>query len=527
VWEFAPLSHQNALWHIRALITAACFLLYAGMALSLHQPESISYPNEEIGPLPAAVSQWTLGGQGGLIDSGILDYFLQAYKAHTPVSQAVEEAVKGSAQPSGKWVVAIDGQGVGDIIATGLGFALFGPHAVALPLFYLVLIGASTACFVIRYRDQRMMAAPILLLSLSLLLFSPFLTGAAAPEAPIGGIRYYAIVGLLPALHWCFEFGEMKAPCNNWQRWALLTVQLSILGLAILVRGSPLYLILPVVGFYLFTIVKKRGAWRRNTMYLALPAVALATCLVLLPRIAFPDYAANGRLHVELWHKIFIGFGSNEAWPFAGVRDAYPCPEIPEGIVRGVVDRNGQCAWSSARLRNPTWSSKPFSEGLYSGDYEDAMRDATFRVISEHPREAFVTFFYSKPQHIGKAIISLLPSFSSKTTQFLLPLFLIEIALLAILIYYQTDNLPHLVAYRSMFVLMPFLLAVQLPLILAWANAVTILDLMALVLCGVVVCLIFCISSMISLARHGFQLWPSSTPVAGKGAIGRPPSDGD
>jgi hypothetical protein len=78
-----------------------------------------------------------------------------------------------------------------------------------------------------------------------------------------------------------------------------------------------------------------------------------------------------------------------------------------------------------------------------------------------------------------------------------------------------------------MFVLMPFLLAAQLPLMLAWANAVTILDLMALVLCGVVVCLIFCISSIISLARHGFRLWPSSTPVAGKGAIGRPLSDGD
>jgi hypothetical protein len=50
-------------------------------------------------------------------------------------------------------------------------------------------------------------AIPPVLLALTWLLIT-FISGPprlAYAQEPIGGIRYYAVIGILPALHWCFE----------------------------------------------------------------------------------------------------------------------------------------------------------------------------------------------------------------------------------------------------------------------------------------------------------------------------------
>src|SRR5262249_51833729 len=140
-----------------------------------------------------------------------------------------------------------DGNGVGGIAITEAAFALFGPSAQALSLFFLALMGISAATFVGRYQGQRMSVVPVLFLGLTLLLLTTLTTTPMSSQVPIGGLRYYAVVGILPALHWCFEFiGDDDSPDKS-TRCALLIIQVVVLGLAILVRGSPIYLLAPVI----------------------------------------------------------------------------------------------------------------------------------------------------------------------------------------------------------------------------------------------------------------------------------------
>lgn len=138
----------------------------------LHQDQSVRFEIEEDGPLPAAMSHRLYGAPLGLINSGFIQYFTKD-AAELSVGQAVEQAARGAASQTHVLSISMDGGGVGGIVVAELGFALFGSHAVALPLLFVLLIGISAACFLGRYRDERMSAVTILLLALILLLVTP------------------------------------------------------------------------------------------------------------------------------------------------------------------------------------------------------------------------------------------------------------------------------------------------------------------------------------------------------------------
>jgi len=96
--------------------------------------------------------------------------------------------------------------------------------------------------------------------------------------------------------------------------------------------------------------------------------------LTIPPRLAFPEFAAQGRLYGLVWHRAFIGFVENPAWPFPGMREKYDCSaQIPDGLAPGVLDRNGLCVWD-AYGPNRTRSMEEVGNELFDGNYEAALR---------------------------------------------------------------------------------------------------------------------------------------------------------
>jgi hypothetical protein len=442
-----------------------------------------------------------------LIDSSLRQYFFdQALALHLSAEQAVEEAVHGSISQTHNLVIAEDGNGVGFIVAAELAFALFGPHARALPLLFVLLVGLSAACLLLRYHDERMSAVPTVLLAMSLLLITPISSDVASPQAAIGGIRYYAVVGILPALHWCCEFMDAGSPYPivGSKRWALLSIQVAILGLSILVRGSPIYLLVSVIIAAAFALWRHCGkADRRQRLtVLFVPIAALSVGLVVLPRLAFPEYVKSGRLYNIVWHRVFVSLSLHPDWPFPGVHEKFVCPEIPEGIIKWGGDRNGHCAWV-VYAHSHAMSPEALIAKVYDSEYEAALRGAFFDVIRANPREAFETFFYYKPRNTLLQTAATLRPYFSDATRSIGPLVALQILLVIAFIVARPPPAPLRDAGCRAVVLCLFLIPALLPQWIAWTSMTVSADLFAYLLCGCIIALWLGVSIMVRLAVVG------------------------
>jgi hypothetical protein len=476
---------------VRIVLTAISFVVYVAAVLTLHQDKVVPFDVEEIGPIPAALSHRLYGTPPGLIDSALAKFFFEAEQAGTPAKEVVDRVMQGAVTPSGQTNLAMDGIGIGGIAGEELAFTLFGTHARSQQLLYLLLIGVSTGLFVVRYGDERMSAAPILLAALTLLLLTPLSAAADAREVPIGGVRYYAIVGTLPALHWCFEFFDLgvKPRIASALRWALLGGQLPILALGLLVRGSPVYLLLPLIGSIGIALWRYgRSRWRMVAVLLVAPTVLVLVGIDALAEFRYPPYAESGLAFVNIWHRAFIGLGIHPDWPFPGVREAYQCPEIPEGIVASTVDRNGHCVWWDY-ARKHQLSASFVIEQIYGPDYERAMREAYFDVIRKYPRRVLETFLYYKPLLAWDTMRGELPNLSLSEARTILPMAIMQIVLVIAFIVTRPPAAPLRDVALRIGVLLPFLIGVIVPLLIAWAAPQTVVDLLAYILCACILAL--------------------------------------
>jgi hypothetical protein len=393
------------LWLVRFLVVAS-FVLYTAAALSLHQAKHIPFYVEEDDPLPAVLSHWIYGLPLGTVDRGLETYFQSPEIRELPADIAVQGAFARGAPPSGNIGLTSDGIGVGSFVFENIAFFIVGPKAHSLPVFFLSLLGISTAMFLIRFRDHRLVAVPIYFTGTTLLAMTNLSVMPDAGQVPIGGMRYFAILGILPALHWCFEFLDASESPQPWptKRSATLAVQTTLMAIGILVRGSPLYLLI-IVGISGYVgCCRKRQRTRamselmRCLIFGAAPLVVAITLIL----AAYPKYASAGRTFGNVWHRAFVSFAmTNPNWPFPGLRQTYDCTDIiPEGLSRAAPDRNGHCIWivHERRLGVPDAEA-----GLktYDGDYEIALRNAFFRLWRDYPLESFLTFFYYKPINIS------------------------------------------------------------------------------------------------------------------------------
>jgi hypothetical protein len=270
-------------------------------------------------------------------------------------------------------------------------------------------------------------------------------------------------------------------------RWLLLSIQVTVLGLAIFVRGSPIYLLVPVCAVAAFALLKRRRTSepRSTLMRLVAPATLLAILLGALPPLAFPDYAKSGRLFNSVWSHLLLSLGAHPAWPFPGVRDEYPCPEeIPEGgVTPGIADRNGYSVWCSY-VRSHGLPRIEAVRKRYDADYEEVMREAFFQIALAHPREVLETFLYYKPIMGYNTILYMLRLEWSDATRAIAPLCGLQVLLMVVLIGRWQTATPLREAMRGGSVLALFLLASLIPQLAAWTTPATGVDLFVYMLCG-------------------------------------------
>jgi hypothetical protein len=475
--------YSSISWKI--IFSISSFIIYGCSVLSLHQDRSTAL-DVEGGSIIVVLSHELFHSPFGLMDWGVYNYFrlnTGGLTAEEAITQAIHNAVTERVSS-----VFPGGQGVGEIVTVTAAFRLFGPHMRALIYFYLLVIGVSVSAFLVRFRGEQMAAVPIVLFSLTLFLFTPLSEPAWAAAILIGGIRYYAVVGILPALHWCFEIlgGRARSRSDTVVRCGLLAVQICILGLAILVRGAPAYLIVPVAGTAILTWLRKgEGRARRRTLlYFLVPVAALIFGMTVPPRLAFPEYAATGRLFSVIWHRAFVGFGDNPDWPFQGLRDKYNCTSwFPQGLVAGVVDANGHCVWVTYGT-NPTRPPNDVGGELYDGNYDAAMRQAVFDVIRSNPWQAFKTFFYYKPKILlGVITDTLRPDWSTLGHPIAL-LAILQMIVCGAFIIARPSSAPVKAGLCQASILALFLIPALGPPLLAWPSAPTSVDLFVYVLCG-------------------------------------------
>jgi hypothetical protein len=398
---------------MRRVLAAASFLLYATTTIVAVHSWPSSWSIERELSIPTAISNVVYGLQLGLIDSNVLAAIHDTIAAEGANPKSVEKAVEVAARGdilrgnSLSTIIGVDGIGMGQPLFVDLAMRLFGPHLWSIPYFFLLLMGLSALSFIGRYDNGRLNFVPLHFAALTCMLLTPLLTvPLIRDQAPIGGNRFFGILGILPALHIFFEFADAadRRDDQTWKNWVLLGVQLFILVFVLLVRSADAYLLAPPICAAVFSARRNRnngilqyGIYKKLGIAAVLGIVFTSALIVCAPNLA-----KSGRISGTIWHRVFGSFVAHPDWPFGNLREQYDCTRyIPEGLSRGrPADRNGHCVWW-AYPPNQTRSVQAVQEGTYGPEYEVALRRAYFNVIFSYPRQALETYFYYKPALIA------------------------------------------------------------------------------------------------------------------------------
>ena len=425
----APASNRAVLRNNSAVlrvVAAAAFIIYASAVLVLRQQDGNSFCCERIG-LAAALSHAVYQAPLGKVYPEIQT---QLNDTQAPVEALLDRAAHLVPPPDKPTTAINDGNGIGFILVANWAIHLFGPHLSSLPLFMLVLMAFSAATFLWRFQDERSAVVTTTFFSLTLMLCTPLAWDPViASQIPIGGIRYYSLLAVVPAFHVVLELADRDGHADEARplHLILLGVQVIILVISVLVRGSAAYVAGPIL------LVGVAKAWRnrhdghelhvlrREAIVIALVSVSfIGSLLLALPK----DFIREGRLATttEFWHRAVVSLGINPAWPFGNLREIYDCKSgnIPEGLIAAPVDRNGHCIWWSYLTTHNIPTAGALAE-MYGSRYEAAQRGAFFNIARLYPHETLATFFYYKPKWFANslAFLTLNPSLPSDIVRLL------------------------------------------------------------------------------------------------------------
>ena len=390
-----------------ALMVVASFFLYAFGVLTLRQDRVPGWIVEAEGPIPSAVSYLVYGTPLGGSDSNVMNRFLHL---DGTVQEVLAVAAEGSIPRGAVQTYTLDGGGAGNNLFATAAMSIFGINILSLVLFYLCIIGLSTFAFVLRYRDKRLIAAPVYLTAATIMLLTPLCTSATGVNTmPIGGQHCFVLAAFLPALHIFFETIDEDVHQVDRARLTanllLLFIQSVILFGALLVRSSTSYVLGPLIVALIWKL-HAEGTQRDNLIGLLQKVSVTVGALVFWVAfviVILPQYVHNGRVLGVFWHRAFISFSLHPDWPFPGLQEVYECRQaIPEGLTRHHADGNGHCIW---------WSYPPNAEhpeaageGLYGGQYDKVIRNAYFYVLTHYPKKSFELYFNVKSEYIKNVL---------------------------------------------------------------------------------------------------------------------------
>ena len=199
--------------HIRIALAIVSFVIYAAAVLTLGQYSNIPFlPEREA--FAAAVSTTHFNAPLGTMYSGPS---ARIRDPNTPLAAALKQVVGGDVEPgillpNG----GMDGNGVGYIVLVTGAMVIFGPIAACPILAMLTLMAISGTAFLWRFGSEKAVVIVLYFLGLTLLLFTPVVwEPRVAPEIPVGGIRYFAVVGMLPAFSLATEFLDVAVRRNG------------------------------------------------------------------------------------------------------------------------------------------------------------------------------------------------------------------------------------------------------------------------------------------------------------------------
>jgi hypothetical protein len=401
---------------IRVLLAVASFLIYAFAVLDLDQYRTAPFvPEREA--FAAAVSTAVFGAPLGTMYSGVE---ARLRDANTPLETALKQTVGGEVAPGvvvpdgGK-----DGNGIGYLVLTTGAVYVFGASTAAPILAMLALMAVSGAALLGRFGARSAVVILFYFVALTLLLFTPAVwEPRVASEVPIGGVRYFCVVGTLPAFHLAAEFLDLGGPLRQvgWQRFCLLAVQTAVLVLAVLTRTSNVGLVAALALIWLYAISRHRQDFSGIRRRLADGAFVAATAgglfgliVALLPPLSFSE----GRITGMAWHRALISLGINSAWPFGNLREMYDCDyaEVPGlRLEPGLSDANGGCIWIHYAHAHDiqAYPVQPTS-------IEAAEREAFFNIVRLYPRQVWETYSHYKSSMLAAEIENAIyPKFALK-----------------------------------------------------------------------------------------------------------------
>src|SRR5262249_21206662 len=183
---------------IGVLLAVVSFFIYSILVISLPQVRDTPYACEQ-SSFAAAVSNIVYGSRVGSMYTGVFDMFTTHFTE--PLPQTLEEIrAELPAQPVGELSpTTIDGNGVGYPLVATAAFRLFGFHWWAPIAVMLILMAASMAAFLRRFPPN---LVTLYFSGLTAMLFSVWIWDPTVRLGiPIGGIRYFSLVGILPTFH--------------------------------------------------------------------------------------------------------------------------------------------------------------------------------------------------------------------------------------------------------------------------------------------------------------------------------------
>jgi hypothetical protein len=387
------------------------FVIYACAVFVLPQVRNSLACCESSG-LAAAISNIMYGTPLGSLYSGTFSYFNN--HIDQPLSQTLEQAqlpgVGLPATPSGElYATTRDGNGVGYALVATAAFRLFGIHAWALHLTMLLLMALSAAAFLWRFHGAAYAGVVTLYFTaLTVMLFTSLVWDPQFQvQIAVGGVRYFSLVSVLPFFHILLTLLDPRPSQRETRDAVLLALQVAILVLTVLVRGSTLP---QVAGIALVCMVL---AWRRRRKTeqlralfgkLAVIGLASVASLSLIAAAVPREYLTEGRFGPAIWERVTQGLGANPAWPYPGVTEMFDCKEfMPEGLQPGMRDENGHCIWFVYMSKHDIPIATA-GDKVLDGSYETAMREAFFTIAARYPVEVLNTYIYYKPRRIVLSI---------------------------------------------------------------------------------------------------------------------------